>query len=413
MIAAFFANVFSAIIHMHTDMLPYLLDADMLGNLIIAGSLTLLAYRKTKDWLLSGYYGFLAMIIGLVCVNIVGIVIVLLSDITAGDIMHNWLFAFISVALMLIVCYPFARLTGAYLNGRYSGLSYEVKKQFAKYGFILSSLTFVLTHARVFLYRAVTDQDILLAIDMLIVTVILFVAITMTANYSLSQQRQMEAELKNRTQKNLDEYTKNLEKSHNEVRNFWHDHRNILYGLLGHIDRNNHEGREYAKKNIANAENILAELVKAMDYLNFIHIPELKGLLAAKLAQAQSHGIKVEVGIIEPICEIHMDRTEICQVVGIMLDNAIEELLIHDDGHRFLAFGIIVDGDDVLITCENTCKIQPPIDRLFDEGYSTKGSNRGLGLYNLEQVCKRNPNLGVTLCTDDDLFSITLTVMGS
>ena len=75
--AGFTANLISAAIHANSNIMPQILDADILGNLTIAGCLSVLSYRKTKSWLLSGHYVFLAMVTGLVGGNLVGVFITL------------------------------------------------------------------------------------------------------------------------------------------------------------------------------------------------------------------------------------------------------------------------------------------------------------------------------------------------
>ena len=233
----------------------------------------------------------------------------------------------------------------------------------------------------------------------------------MTMSYSLAQQRQIEIELKNKAQSDLEIYTKKLEDAYSEMRRFRHDHLNMLYGLAGYVDNSNTIAFEqYLNENLVIAKEALHDLDKAMDCLKFIHIPELKGLLSIKFAQAQSRNIEVELDITKPVHKIPIERTELCRIVGIIVDNAVDELLSQNYERKVLSFGIIIDASDILIICANTCKTSPPIEIIFSEGYTTKGAGRGLGLYNLKQTCKSCGNVLLSAYVEDDIFTIIATI---
>jgi len=212
----------------------------------------------------------------------------------------------------------------------------------------------------------------------------------------------------------LAEYTKTLEADYNEMRKFRHDHLSLLHGFAGFIGDDNQEGiKEYLRENLAIAEKSLKALDKNVEDLQTINIPELKGLLAVKFAGAQSEGIEVRIDIAQPVEDIPLERTDLCRIAGIMVDNAVEELLYSGKNYerKLIEFGIILSDSDVLIVCTNNCKDTPPIEEIFKENYSTKGSGRGLGLYNLKQICKKAGNAWVSAHTQDrDTFTVAITV---
>jgi len=223
----------------------------------------------------------------------------------------------------------------------------------------------------------------------------------------LSQQNQIEE----KAQKSLEDYTKKLENDYHEMRLFRHDHLETLHGLIGYISDNDIDGLKiYLKENVKNVEKALAALDKSMDKLQNIRIPELKGGLFVKFSEAQSQGIELKLDIARAVEQVSMEKTELCRVVGIMVNNAVEELIMQDHGRKILNFGIIIDEDSTLIICSNTCKTLPLVEKIFEKGYSTKGSDRGLGLYNLEQICEKCGNVLVSAYTEDDLFTIMLTI---
>lgn len=388
-------------------------NMDIVGNLVVTGCLVLIIYRKSKNKLLSGYYAVLTSVTAMIGGTITGTLLDLIFNVTTAYVRSDWMSLLIAMAPTIAIPYFLSKYIGNYMHKYYVQLGYEVKQKFVKYGFILSALTYSLTHANVFVYQIVEDRTLLYAIDMILITTIFFVALTMTATFSLAQQKQMEAELVANAQKDLELYTKRLEDAYDEIRYFRHDHLNMLYGLTGYVNEENQEGlRQYLVQNVASAKEALGALDEVMQHLKFIHIPELKGLLSVKFASAQAHGLKLELDIAKPIEDIPIERTALCRIIGIIVDNAVEELLTYDYEHKVLRFGIIIDGSDILIISANACTTSVPIEKIFTKGYSTKGLGRGLGLYNLKQICNKCDNVLVSAHVKDDMFRVVLTVRG-
>ena len=385
---------------------------DIPGNLIIASSLFLLLYIKTKDILLSCYYALLTTIITMVGGGAIGSLISIILNIYLYEDRENFLLYSITMVPAFPVCYFLARYLSNRIHQCYDQLSYEIKRDFLRYGCILSSLTYVLSHFNLFANKIVEDPILFSSINVIIISVVFFVAMTMTIAYSFSQQRQMEVEIQSKAQKDLEIHTKNLKIAYDEMRCFKHDHLNMLYGLVGYIDSNTPEGlQKYLKQNLIIAEESLGNLDKNMAHLRFICIPELRGLLSVKLAQAQSRGIELELDLAKPLDKIDIERPELCRMVGIIVDNAIEELSFENYDKKVLSFGIIIEKTEVLIICSNTCKTAPPIEYIFSKGYTTKGLGRGEGLYNLKESSKKCGNVLVSAYAEEGIFTIIITIL--
>ena len=85
-----------------------------------------------------------------------------------------------------------------------------------------------------------------------------------------------------------------------------------------------------------------------------------------------------------PICALVIGK----MITGNLLENAIEELSSHDHPVREIHFGIYCTGDCNLITCEDTGGGIPKelLEHIYDKGVTSKGENRGTGLYLIRQV---------------------------
>ena len=394
--------------------LPYMfpnLDIDIIGNITVAVCLFILVYKKSREWILSGYYTTLTLITTMISSSVSGLLFDIIFNTDIYNSRDNMTLYFTQLIPTFLACYFFSRYLGNYIHRFYIQLSDEVKREFAKYGFILSSLTYIVAHINLFAYRIVEDRNLLATMNLLVIVVVFFVALIMTYQHAVAHQHQMEADMIVKAQNDLVSYTKKLEDAYSEMRRFRHDHLNILHGLIGYTENSDQDGlKSYLTQNLFVAKESLEALDKSMDQLKFIHLPELKGLLAIKFAQAQSQDIMVNLDITKPIDEIPMERVALCRIVGIIVDNAVEELLAQDYEHKELSFGIIIDGSDILIICTNTCKTSPPIEKIFTLDYTTKGSGRGVGLYDLKQICKKSGNVLVSSHVKNDIFTIIITL---
>jgi two-component system sensor histidine kinase AgrC len=404
-----FLSVLFLSLYVFTD-----LNIDIFGNITVTASLALFVYIKSKNWLLSGYYAVFAAIITMISSSIISAAMDMVFNVYVYESRDNAIAYYATVALTIPTCFVLSLYLGNYVNKSFSLLNEEVKNKFAKYGLILSALTYVLSHINFLVSQLSVERAFLASLNAIVIITIFFTSILVIAAYALAQQKQMESELKSKAQEDLESYTKKLESAYEDMRHFRHDHLNMLYGLTGYIENNNQPGfKEYLEQNLVSAKDSLDALDKAMVQLKYIHIPELKGLLSVKLAQAQARGIELALDIDIPVKEIAIERTELCRMVGIMLDNAVEELLIQDYPNKNLSFGIIIDENDVLIICANTCTTSPPIEEIFSKGYTSKGIGRGLGLYNLKQTCKKRGNILLSAHVENDVFTIIATIMNS
>lgn len=388
-----------------------LLSDDVLGNISIVFCLTLFAYKKTKDMALSAYYALFSISITMFSNTLLAIPFFLFSDTAPENARYIFVFQIIFIPLAFCLSYLISKYIGNMLQKSYTQLTGEIKKKYALYGFILSTLVYLLTKINTFIYRLVDDRALLSLVNAVLILSVLFIAVAIITAYSNAQQKLLVSEYKNQSLKDLEAHNQQLETAYDEIRSYRHDHLNLLHSLMGFVDgKNNGDIKNHLIKTLKYAEESLSKLDDSMDRLKYIYIPELKGLLSVKLAHALANDIEVGLDIAEPVDDIPVDRMDLCRVVGIMVDNAIDELISGDYDYKLLKFGIILDDGDILIVCTNTCKSSPSIENIFNKGYTTKGGNRGLGLYNLKRICESCQNLSFTVYPKEDEFALILSI---
>lgn len=185
-------------------------------------------------------------------------------------------------------------------------------------------------------------------------------------------------------------HIKENEKLMFELRRFRHDTLNILYGLNGFIETKNWDG-------LKNYFSEIQEQVKVIKDNNPFSIEKIKnlavrGLLTAKLVAAQKSNITMHIEVDN---DIKLDRrfmkdTDLCEVLGIYLDNAIEAA--GKAANKRVSICVFEDNECISIIIENTYKDIPDLSRNKPK-LLTNGKERGLGLKLSEKIIGQYENV--------------------
>ena len=69
---------------------------------------------------------------------------------------------------------------------------------------------------------------------------------------------------------------------------------------------------------------------------------------------------------------INMHIIDICRIIGIFMDNAIEGSLLCDN--KFIHVAVIKTDDNVIFNISNSCiSSTPSIHKIYEKNFSTKG----------------------------------------
>ncbi|SNT06906.1 two-component system, AgrA family, sensor histidine kinase AgrC [Anaerovirgula multivorans] len=171
-----------------------------------------------------------------------------------------------------------------------------------------------------------------------------------------------------------------------EVRQKQHDfknHLNALYGLA------QIEDDQQAKKEIKQYLDTVIEGIKSTDQLLNIKEPILTAIIYSKKFLAKEKGISFNIEFQGEIPQYPLEKHELVELLGNLLDNAIEaaEDSSVERAKIFLTLG--KEENYSMIEVKNTGGSiqQKHMDRMFERGFSTKkGKHQGYGLYNVKQI---------------------------
>ncbi|MEL4024858.1 sensor histidine kinase [Lysinibacillus endophyticus] len=211
------------------------------------------------------------------------------------------------------------------------------------------------------------------------------------------------------------EYMHSLELINNDMQKFRHDHANILVTMQGYIEIEDFDGlKTYFKKHIFSAEEDTIKRNMRLANLANLKITGIKGLILTKTLQAEKEGISVHIEIPDEIEELSMNVIDISRILGIFLDNAIEANIENNENKEIdIAIFHSMSGS-TLIIIENTISDNSiMINQIFDEGYSTKGKNRGTGLSTVKSILKNYPNVMLNTDVNNGVFTQIIEVTKS
>ena len=184
-----------------------------------------------------------------------------------------------------------------------------------------------------------------------------------------------------------------------------------MLSMSGYIEVDDMTGlRNYFDKEIIPLNKKLSINTAHLNQLMNIKIIELKGLISAKLLYATELNITVSVEITEEISDIPMDIIDLSRILGIYLDNAIEATL--ETTSPIVQFAIInMENEYVFIVSNTFIDTGIPSATLQQPTFSTKGANRGIGLYNAHEIITKYHYVFWDTETDDLHFTQRLRIL--
>lgn len=227
------------------------------------------------------------------------------------------------------------------------------------------------------------------------------------AYLQLQVQRSKEKQLEQ-----LSLYTKEIEAFYQTLKGFRHDYANILISLKESIDSGEIRQIRTVYDEILLSANL--KLVREAKNTNINELSNIKNLalksvLFWKVTEAKENGVNIHIEVKDPIEDLQMDILDVVRILSILMDNAIEEAKKTPQATMNLAF--LKETNHIVIIVKNSrSKTSIPIGRLFEAGFSTKGSSRGMGLYNVKKILSSYPFVDMDTEISEDSFTQRLTI---
>lgn len=182
-----------------------------------------------------------------------------------------------------------------------------------------------------------------------------------------------------------DVYIKTLEGMQEEMRRFRHDYKNMMSGLyLTAREGELAKTHCFIQEMTEDFDSQIGDRIRQMGQLGNVCMTEVKGLLLTKLAQMQRDGTVCELEVMHPFQGTRCRTTDLCRCLGILIDNAMEEVRGREDARVH----IMISSQEGYTTFRVKNRLYHTIDvhKIWQQGYSTKGADRGLGLASYRKI---------------------------
>lgn len=242
---------------------------------------------------------------------------------------------------------------------------------------------------------------------LIIVLVFVIIGLIIYLAHRFDDSRMLQAQRDIIAQQQL--YEQSLEDIRREIRSFRHDYKNLLAGLSqqageGRLDMLHSTLLELD----ADFDRHLGEKIQASIQIGNLRIPQIRSLLLSKLTDMQKKGVKHRLEVLYPVETVSINIWDFVRCFGILMDNAIEAAL--NTEQPWVEIILLVQNRRVFLRVSNpyTNIIDPG--KIWDDGWSTKGTGRGLGLSGYQRIVENYPNASTCTSWENGVFVQELTV---
>ena len=210
--------------------------------------------------------------------------------------------------------------------------------------------------------------------------------------------------------RDMERYSRHIEELYKEVRSFRHDYTNLLTSLrLGIEEEDMEQIKEVYDSVLKDSSQKLQDNKYDLGRLVNIRDRALKSLLAGKFLKARDKNIVFNVEVPEEIQVEGMSLLDFLTIVSILCDNAIEASAEASQPHVSIAF--LKNGAQETFIIENSIKEESiDISEIFSFGASSKGEERGVGLYTVMKIVESHPNTSLNTTCQNQVFRQILTI---
>ena len=311
---------------------------------------------------------------------------------------------FISLAFLKWLGYDFTKL-------RKEILDKDFQKSLTKINWVMGAYYLVIQNLSYFEYeqgiQSTTVRHLILVFYLLFFMGVIKKLDTYLKD-KLHERLNQEQDLRYR---DMERYSRHIEELYKEVRSFRHDYTNLLTSLrLGIEEEDMEQIKEVYDSVLKDSSQKLQDNKYDLGRLVNIRDRALKSLLAGKFIKARERDIVFNVEVPEEIQVESMGLLDFLTIVSILCDNAIEASAEASQPHVSIAF--LKNGEQETFIIENSIKEEGiDISEIFSFGASSKGEERGVGLYTVMKIVESHPNTSLNTTCQNQVFRQMLTMI--
>ncbi len=208
---------------------------------------------------------------------------------------------------------------------------------------------------------------------------------------------------------NLRGYDATVSHMNEEMHRFSHDYQNVLLSLSVFVKRSDDEElKQYFDQVVHDNQTRLQVLGNGdLERLRYVSGGYMKGLLYAKMLQAEQNNVQLQVKINEEILLRQERSVDLVRIFGNVLDNALEAAMI---SNHIVVLSAAPTEDHNVFQVINKIPAQDKLDlsKVSKEGVTTKNGHLGIGMANIRRLAKQDIEVDQVIA--DQRFTTTIKI---
>ena len=190
-----------------------------------------------------------------------------------------------------------------------------------------------------------------------------------------------------------------------------HKYKNNLIAIKGYLKSDIKEANNYIDNLL---ENYKTKKYSWFSKINYIKIDTLRYLVYCKLAKAESLSLKISIDVSPDLKKFDSkklakdDINILLEILGEYFDNAI--YASNESKEKEINFMLYLENGKLIFILANTYKGKVDLSLITKNGYTTKGKDHGLGLYDIDKTLKSISYFKVKYELLDNYFVASLTI---
>lgn len=258
--------------------------------------------------------------------------------------------------------------------------------------FSIINILFMMVFVKYLYEYSITTVDISSVIFLIILINLYFCHLTYK-----KYKKKKSLEIQNNYNPIIDELVANLRAKEHEYKN----HLNMLYALVqvSNPDDIKKKVMEYVGQ--VNSEDSLNKLLRVDNSI-------IKAVIYSKIIEAEKRGYDFKYEITSELENVNLTETEITVILSNLINNAFEAVEKCDD--RYVELIIEEDDGEQIIEMKNSVVglKESDLEKIFKRGVSSKGMNRGYGLYNIKNIVEKHQGI-IQPYLEHNILVITIT----
>lgn len=190
-----------------------------------------------------------------------------------------------------------------------------------------------------------------------------------------------------------------------------HENKNLLLAIRAMVKNKEKDIPKYIDSII---ENKYEDDEKLLFKMSVIPSGGLRATIYSEILKIQNNNIEYFLDIdsnLKTVDLIEMSTVTIldtCKIICVFIDNAIEA--VKDLDNKNITIGLYVEDDTLSIKVSNNYDGNINIDKIFNEGYTTKGDGHGYGLSLVKKIIDSNSKFQNQVEINNNIFSQVLLI---